>query len=293
MAGINGHTRVCGLLGNPVEHTISPALHNFLARETGENLAYMPFHVPAGLVGEAVQGAYALNMLGLNVTVPYKSEVMPYLKEVDPEAARIGAVNTLVRCEGGFKGYNTDMPGLYRALCVDGVQVENEKVLILGAGGVARAVAMLMADKGAAEVIILNRTLERGEAIAAEVNEIAGRSLVSAMRLSGHDKLPAGEQYLAIQATSVGMHPNTEESAIEDASFYDRVHTGYDLIFNPQETKFMKLVRQRGGRAFNGTKMLLYQGITAYEHWTGKQISEELAQRAYGELLKTMRGETA
>ena len=109
---IDGYTRVCGLIGNPVEHTMSPAIHNTLTAALGENLVYVPFRVPEGRVREAVEGAYALNLLGVNVTVPYKSQVIPFLKEIDPLAERIGAVNTLVRTEGGFRGYNTDMPGV-------------------------------------------------------------------------------------------------------------------------------------------------------------------------------------
>ena len=255
---INGYTRTCGLIGNPVEHTKSPNIHNTLAEEMAENLVYVPFHVPEGHVEEAVKGAYALNLLGCNVTVPYKSDVIPYLKEIDPLAEQIGAVNTLVRTEGGFKGYNMDMPGLYRAMCEDGVKIEDEKVLILGAGGVARAVAVLLASKNAKQIIILNRTLERAQRIADEVNGIAGRDLVQAMVLADYEKLPEGEKYLAIQATNVGMFPKVDEAVIEDEAFYQRVHTGYDLIFNPPETRFMKLVEGNGGRAFNGLKMLLY-----------------------------------
>ncbi len=294
---INGYTRACGLIGDPVEHTMSPALHNFLAERTGENLAYLPFHVQAGHLAEAVRGAYALNLLGLNVTVPYKREVMAHLQEVDPLAARIGAVNTLVRTEGGYRGYNTDMPGLYRAMQSDGVSIEGEEVLILGAGGVARAVAMLLRQKKAKGVIVLNRTLERARELAEEINRMArgeasggvsgrsckealGEGFARAMSLGGYGSLPAGRTYLAVQATSVGMFPAVEDAVIEDADFYKRVHTGYDLIFNPAQTKFMRLVQAHGGRAFGGYKMLLYQGIIAYELWTGRQIAEELAAQA-------------
>jgi hypothetical protein len=111
---INGYTRTCGLIGNPVEHTLSPVIHNTLSMVLGENLAYVPFHVENGRLEDAVKGAFALNLLGLNVTVPYKSDVIPYLTDIDPLAENIGAVNTLVRTETGYKGYNTDMPGLYR-----------------------------------------------------------------------------------------------------------------------------------------------------------------------------------
>lgn len=281
---INGYTRVCGLMGNPVEHTMSPVIHNTLSEKLGKNLAYVPFHVPAGHVKEAVEGAFALNLLGMNVTVPYKSEVIPFLKDIDPLAEQIGAVNTLVRTEGGYKGYNTDMPGLYRAMCEDGVKIAGEKVLILGAGGVARAVAMLLARKDAAEILVLNRSVDRAAAVAEEVNGIAGRQLVKAMPLAEHDRLPAEEKYLAIQATNVGMFPNVEDVVIEEDAFYEKIHTGYDLIFNPSETRFMQKVKCSGGRAFGGMKMLLYQGVIAYELWTGVQVGKELAAEIYARL---------
>lgn len=272
---IDGYTRTCGLIGNPVEHTLSPVIHNTLAKLTNQNLCYVPLRVEEGCLEKAVRGAYALNLLGLNVTVPYKSEVIPFLKEIDPLAEKIGAVNTLVRTEGGFKGYNTDMPGLYRAMCSDGVKIEGEKVLILGAGGVARAVAVLLAQKGAEEIVIINRTLEKARNIAAEINEMSGKKLAQAMCNSDCAQLPEGSKYLVIQATSVGMHPNDDDVVIESEDFYEKVHTGYDLIFNPVKTKFMKLVEKHGGRAFNGSKMLLYQGIIAYELWTDTKVSEE------------------
>ena len=138
---VDGKTAVCGLIGNPVEHTLSPVIHNTLARMTGENLIYVPFRVEKERVEDALKGAFALNVLGLNVTVPHKSEVLPYLDGVDEEAAMIGAVNTLVRTEKGYRGYNTDLPGLYRALLSEGIQVEGEEILLLGAGGASRAAA--------------------------------------------------------------------------------------------------------------------------------------------------------
>lgn len=284
---IDGHTRTCGLIGNPVEHTLSPLIHNYLAEKMDENLVYLAFHVPTGMVGDAVKGAFALNHLGCNVTVPYKTDVLPYLADIDPLAERIGAVNTLVRQDCGYKGYNTDMPGLYRAFMRDGVKIEGEEVLILGAGGVARAVAVLLAEKGAARIIILNRTLERAQAIADEVNTYMGKKLVDAMMLADYPHL-AGRKYLTIQATSVGMHPNVDEVIVEDAEFYNLVHTGYDLIFNPPITKFMQLVRDNGGIAHNGAKMLLYQGVIAFELWTGKNICDELADEVFEKMLEAM-----
>lgn len=288
---INGYTRTCGLIGNPVEHTLSPVVHNTLSMVLGENLAYVPFHVENGRLEDAIKGAFALNLLGLNVTVPYKSDVIPYLTDIDPLAENIGAVNTLVRTETGYKGYNTDMPGLYRAMCEDGVKVKGEKVLILGAGGVARAVAMLLLDKGAREAILLNRTVQKAQEVADEVNRIAGRKFAKAMPMDAYDTLPAGKGYLAIQATSVGMYPGCDAAVIEDPAFYEKVHTGYDLIFNPPKTRFMELVEAQGGKAYNGAKMLLYQGIIAFELWTGCEIKSWLADKVYERMQEAKRTE--
>ncbi|MBP3351060.1 MAG: shikimate dehydrogenase [Lachnospiraceae bacterium] len=274
----NGETRTCGLIGNPVEHTLSPLLQNYLAEETGTNMVYVPFHVDKGCLEEAVKGAFALNLLGCNVTVPYKTDVMEYVTELDPMAAKIGAVNTLVRNEQGFKGYNTDMPGLYRAMLSDGVDPAGKECVILGAGGVARAVAVMLLEKQASKVYILNRTLEKALAITEEVNHMAGREFAKAFTLEEYYKLPEKQRLLVIQATNVGMHPHVEDVVISEEAFYKRVEVGYDLIFNPGDTRFMQMTREAGGKAYNGAKMLVYQGIIAFELWNRIAISEETAE---------------
>lgn len=283
---INGHTKTLGLIGNPVEHTLSPLIHNNLAEMYGHNLVYLPFRVEQDVEG-AVRGANALGFGGINVTVPYKSEVLKYVKEVDEFASRIGAVNTLVPIEGGFKAYNTDIPGLYRGMVSDGVSMENEDVIILGAGGAARSVAILALEKKAKSVHILNRTLSKAQNIASEVNALAGREFAKALELTQYPLLN-GKRYLCIQATSVGLYPNVEDTVISDEAFYELVHTGYDVIYNPYETKFMSLVKAHGGQAFNGLKMLLYQGIIAYELWNDISVSEEAAQQILIEMRKAL-----
>lgn len=272
----DGHTRTCGLIGSPVAHTQSPMIQNHMAQTTGQNLVYLPFPVAHGDLGAAVHGALAMDFLGLNVTVPYKSDVIAFLAEIDPLAERIGAVNTLVRCEGGFKGYNTDMPGLYRAMQQEGVEIAGRTVVILGAGGVARAVAVMLLDRGAEGVYILNRTVDKAAAVAEEVNQMAGRPFAKAYALTDYERIP-GENWLVIQATSVGMHPHVEDVVIEDSAFYRHVEIGYDLIFNPGVTRFMRLTKEAGGRIYNGARMLVYQGIIAFELWTGTSIGQEMA----------------
>lgn len=280
---INGRTRTCGLIGNPVEHTLSPLIHNTLAKRLGQELVYVPFFVERGRLAEAVKGAEALHILGLNVTVPYKSEVIDCLAEIDGLAKNIGAVNTLVQTEGGYKGYNTDMEGLYRAMQSEGIRIAGEQIILLGAGGAARAVAWLCAEKGAERVYLLNRTLDKAETVAGEVNAAAGRETVRPLRLADYAAVPEGK-YLAIQGTSVGLSPQEEDVVIVDDAFYEKVHTGFDLIYNPWETKFMRLVKAHGGRAYNGLKMLLYQGIIAYELWNGVEVPEREAQIVYESL---------
>ena len=195
---INASTQICGLIGNPVGHSVSPVIHNNLASIYGQNLVYVPLEVPEGRLEDAIKGADAFRILGMNVTVPYKSDVIPFLNSIDPLAEKIGAVNTLVREESGYRGYNTDMPGLYRAMISDGVEVAGKDVILLGAGGVARAVALLLLEKGAKHIYIMNRTPERAENIAEEINGYADREFATPMGLKDSPVLQNGRKYLAI-----------------------------------------------------------------------------------------------
>lgn len=291
---IDAKTKVCGLIGYPVEHSVSPVIHNSLAELYNRNMVYVPLPVKPGRLKEAVAGAEAFGFAGMNVTVPYKSEVIPYLRKIDPLAKQIGAVNTLVPTEDGFKGYNTDMPGLYRAMCADGVEIAGEDAILLGAGGVARAIAYLLLEKGAKHIRILNRNRERAERLAEEVNEAAAERggkrevFAAAYGLEEYRKLDDGRRYLAIQATNVGMFPDTGQAVIEDEDFYKLVKTGYDVIFNPTTTRFMELVRRYGGEAFHGLKMLLYQGIIAWELWNDMEVDRETETEIYRKMEKAL-----
>ena len=295
----DGNTMTCGLIGNPVRHTLSPLIHNSIAEMKGVNLVYVPFEVPKGGVKNAVRGANALGIKGLNVTVPYKSDVIDHLVEIDPLAEGIGAVNTLVRTEGGFKGYNTDMSGLYHAMQDEGIVLDGECVVILGAGGVARPVAYLCATKGADRVYVLNRTYEKAEAVAKEVNNALDESLgekIIPMPLDDYKELLDKEKrFFVVQCTSVGLFPDVNSAVIEDEEFYKHVYAAIDVVYKPLETKFMKLVKNAGGKVFSGLKMLLYQGIDAFELWfedEGIKISKEEADIIYKSLMMEVLGAT-
>lgn len=300
MTVIDAKTKVCGLIGYPVGHSVSPIIHNTLAEMYGRNLVYVPLPVEPGKLQKAIEGAEAFGFAGMNVTVPYKSEVIPYLKDIDPLAEQIGAVNTLVPVAGGYKGYNTDMPGLYRAMCSDGVQIAQEEVILLGAGGVARAIAFLLLEKGAKHIFILNRSKERAEALADEINRAAGQmakesgltgregSFAAAYALEEYGLLDDRKRYLAIQATNVGMFPHTGQAVIEEEAFYRLVKTGYDVVFNPTRTRFMELAKQAGAKSCHGLKMLLYQGLIAWELWNDMQVCEEAAEKIYRKMEKAL-----
>lgn len=284
MRQIKGTTRVCGLIGNPVEHSISPLIHNNLAEFENIDLAYMTFKVESGKVADAIKGAYELNMLGLNVTVPHKNEVLRSLVDIDPLAKNIGAVNTLVRVEGGYKGYNTDILGLKRELIEADIELARNDVIILGAGGAARAIVFLCAKEGAKSIYILNRTLEKAQKLADEVNTALNVNTVIGMNIEEYNQLP-NQQFITIQTTSAGLYPDEDCAPIEKIDFYDKVSVGVDIIYNPTKTKFMKLVESKGKKAYNGLKMLLYQGVSAFELWTGTEVSEDVIGRVY-ELMK-------
>ncbi len=288
----DGETLVCGIIGNPVKHTMSPLIHNTLAEMTDINLVYVPFEVPEDGLKAAVKGAYALGIRGLNVTVPYKSDVIQYLKYVDPLAESVGAVNTLVRDDAlkGYRGYNTDMTGLFRSMQEEGIELEGKTVVILGAGGVARPTAHLCVNKGASKVYILNRTLEKAMDIAEEV----GDDRVIPMDIADYKEVILKEKrYFVVQCTSVGLFPDVNSAVIEDKEFYAHAYAALDVVYRPLETKFLKLAKEAGAKTFSGLKMLLYQGIDAYELWNkdaGVKITKEQADEIYSSLILEVNG---
>ena len=282
MIDINGTTRVCGLIGNPVGHSISPVIHNSLAQLMDMNMVYTTFKVEKGDVVTAVNGAYALNILGLNVTVPHKQAVMESLVDIDPLAKAIGAVNTLVRTDKGYKGYNTDILGLERELIDEGVVLLGSR-----AGGAARAIAFLCAKSGAKEIYMLNRTKEKAYDIAKAVNDYFGKECIKPMLISEYDKLEA-DDYVVIQTTSVGLYPNVDDVVIDDEAFYKKVKVGVDIIYNPSETRFMKMCKNAGKPACNGLKMLLYQGVAAYELWNDVSVTKEQADKVYNKMKEEL-----
>ncbi len=287
MRQITAKTALCALFGNPVGHSVSPILHNKLSELMDVDLAYAACPVPEGALEDAVKGAFAMGYKGMNITVPHKQEVMKYLVGVDEDAVKIGAVNTLVRKENGFYGYNTDMPGLYRAVLAEGISIKDAKAIVVGAGGASRACTHMLGKYGASKVYVLNRSLDRAEALCKELSGFYPETEWNALPMTDWSKIP-GEGYFCFQATSVGLSPNIDAAPIEEEGFYAKLEWAFDCIFNPVETKFMRYVREHGKKAVNGLNMLLYQGIMGYELWTEKKVPDEAVKEVSKALMEAL-----
>ncbi|MCR4585791.1 MAG: shikimate dehydrogenase [Lachnospiraceae bacterium] len=284
---IDAGTETYGLMGHPVGHSVSPALQNELIRRYGFNAAYLAWNTEDILA--AVKGGAALGIRGFNVTVPHKQAVMPYLYAIDEDAEKIGAVNTLKLTEGGYVGYNTDMPGLIRAFEYDGVSFKGRCAVLIGAGGAAAAALAAILKCGAGRVLIVNRTIEKARMLAERYSQYypdvsfetagSGAEAVSLMRSTN-------EKWNAVQTTSLGMYPKTDAAAVEEDEFYEMIEDGVDIIFNPEKTLFMEKVERAGGRAYNGLKMLLFQGVRSFEIWHDVRVDDSHTE----ELLTIMRG---
>ncbi len=279
---INGTTGVLGLIGNPVQHTMSPFIHNNLAYRMQKDVIYVPFPVLDDL-SAAIKGAYALGIQGLNITVPYKSEAIPFLNDIDETAKRIGAVNTLIRTEHGFKGYNTDAMGFRRELEAEQIRVADRHTIVLGAGGASAAIVFTLADMGARDIILANRSFPKADTLAERVNQTLKHPIVKPVLLSEVNENMPHDDYLVIQCTSVGLSPRVDDCVVTRDEFYKKVTTGVDLIYNPEQTTFMKGIIRNGGHAYNGMKMLIYQAVSAFELFCGldeipNTVAEEISE---------------
>ena len=275
---IDGNTRVIGIIGNPVRHTKSPRIHNYISEKLDINMVYVPFEV-TGDIKTAVKGAFELGIVGMNITVLYKTDVIESLSDIDPIAERIGAVNTLVRTKEGYKGYNTDMLGLERAVLSEGINLNGETAVLLGAGGAARAAAFMCVRNKVNKLYILNRTVSKAEDIAADLNKyIVSEGLFTKVITLSIDEYNSikEDELIVFQCTKIGL-ADTDKAVINDTAFYDKVKYGVDLIYR-DDTEFINLVRKSGAKAYNGLKMLMYQGIIAYELWNELSVPEKIVQ---------------
>ena len=274
---IDGQTRVVGIIGDPVQHSLSPQMHNAAFKHLKLNFVYIPFHVKPEEVGEAIRGMKALGVVGLNVTVPHKIEVMKYLDEITQDAAAIGAVNTICVKGNGLVGDNTDGQGFVRSLVEDeGVTIASKNVVILGSGGSARAIGYALLKEGASRLIFCNRTVSRAEEMARSFQSqgvfVAGMGVID-----GADEITRAD--ILINTTSAGMKQG--DPLLIDPMWIRAGQVVYDIIYSPPETPLLQAAKARGARAINGLGMLIHQGALAFEIWTGCSAPVEVMRNVF------------
>lgn len=271
---IDAHTGFCGLIGNPVEHSLSPAIHNAAFKQLGLNLVYLAFRVEA--IGEAITGLRALGgFRGASVTIPHKVAAIPFLDEVEPTARYIGAINTIVANQGKLTGYNTDATGALRALRGGAGSLAGKRVVILGSGGAARAIAFALAgESGLAGVNLLGVDATERALLAEDLRSKTSLRVAEAHldEVSLCKTIPDAQ--VLIHCTPIGMSPKTEASCVPATL----LHAGLavmDIVYNPRDTRLLQDARRAGCITIPGLEMFLHQAVAQFELWTNQTAPAE------------------
>ena len=271
----SGSTKIVRLIGYPVEHSKSPFMHNAAFQYMGLDFVYHLFSVKPSDLEEAITSLRAPNVVGANVTIPYKEEVMKYLDEITPEAKFIGAVNTIHNREGKLIGYNTDGQGFITSLLTDGkVKLEGQKVFLIGAGGAGKAVAVKLAERGVERLVITDKMVERAKTLVGKLRENIPDCPVDTIFPDDKEfaKTLLGSTLL-VNATPVGM--NEGDPCVVDPEYLHKDLFIYDVIYN-RETPLIAAAKKRGLKALGGIGMLIHQGAASFEIWTGQKAPIEV-----------------
>jgi shikimate dehydrogenase len=279
---ISGRTKVCGLIADPIEHAMSPVMHNAAFKKLGLDYVYVPFKVKPEDLKEAISGLRALNVRGFNITIPHKMAALPFLDKIDPIAGKIGAVNTVVNDDGILTGYNTDASGFLQSLLEEGIEPGGKHIVILGAGGSAKAIAFILAERGA-HLVILNRHVERAEELARRISPDVKAGALTGENLA--DVLKNAD--IVVNTTSVGMVPDINATPVPAHLISSKLLV-VDIVYNPIETRLLKEAKAAGARTIDGMAMLVWQGAQGFEKWTGVKAPVTVMRE---EVLKGLRHE--
>ena len=268
MQAIDTATQLCAVIGNPVEHSLSPAIHNAAFKATGLNYVYLAFRVEN--VQACLAGMRALpGFRGLSVTIPHKLAVLEYLDEIDPMARHVGAVNTVCNESGRLIGSTTDGPGTLRAFAETCIPLKGKRVLFVGAGGAVRSVAFAMAMQAqCSRITILGRTRSRVEALTADL-VAKTRAVVESGNLSGDLAEAMAAHDVIVNGTPLGMYPHSENDTPIPSEFLSRDHVVFDMVYRPLRTRLIKEAEEIGCRTLLGIEMLIHQAALQFETWTG------------------------
>jgi len=266
---INAHTQFCGVIGNPVEHSLSPAIHNAAFQKLGLNFVYLAFRVE--VIGDAIKGLRALgNFRGASVTIPHKVAAVPFLDSVEPTARHIGAINTIVASGGTLAGYNTDTTGALRALRESVDALKGQRVVMLGSGGAARAIAFALGtEAGAEHVTILGIDDQERVALAQDLRSKTGMTVKESPFDERVLRKVLPDAHLLIHCTPLGMSPKVHETSVP-ATLLHAGLTVMDIVYNPRETRLLKDAKAAGCRVIPGFEMFLHQAAAQFELWTNQ-----------------------
>ncbi|MCL5061794.1 MAG: shikimate dehydrogenase [Nitrospirae bacterium] len=273
---ISGKTKVTGLFGYPVEHSLSPAMHNAAFEYLKLDYCYVTFSVRPDMLKDAVQAIRALGLKGVNVTVPHKENVIPFLDEISEEASFIGAVNTIKNDDGKLTGYNTDGRGFMQSLSDAGIDARDKKIIIVGAGGASRAIGYYLC-KEASEVHLFDVDDKKADSLKEHLNKLKGNvSLADAKSVKNKDFFSGID--IIINATPLGL--KMDDPMPVDISLIDKSHVVCDLIY--KETPLLREASRIGCKTMDGLGMLLWQGVFAFEVWTGIMPPVDVMKKAAG-----------
>jgi len=285
---ITSHTRTLAIIGDPIEHSLTPRIQNVAFQEIGADVVNVAFRVPPSQLGQAVRGGRSLGLLGLMVTIPHKEAVLPLCDELDESARSMGAANLLhFRSDGKIVAYSTDGWAALESLAEEGAAVRGRRVTILGGGGAARSLALTFASAGAAAITVLNRTVERAQIIADEVAALGPTT--QALGLDETTlRATLTDTDLLVNATSVGMHPHADATPVPAAALHKGL-TVYDIVYNPLETRLLREAKAAGARVVDGLGMLIYTNVRAAQICADLNIAAATmraeALRAFAEKL--------
>jgi shikimate dehydrogenase len=278
----NINTKLFFLLGTPLGHSVSPPMHNCVFEKLGLDHIYLPVEVEADNLERTFKGLTCMNVQGFNVTIPHKIRIMDLLDDLDPLAKTIGAVNTICIQDGKTIGFNTDGEDFIRSLKEEtGLDCQGKRFFLLGSGGAARAISMTLADQGAERVFLCNRTVEKAEALASEINrKIRNCAQIVLPEIARQREVIENCDAL-VNCTSLGMHPKDDILPI-DESLIDSHLVVVDIVYNPLITKLLRVAESKGCQICRGLGMLIYQGAAAFKLWTGREpLVSEMSKMAY------------
>ncbi|TFG04004.1 MAG: shikimate dehydrogenase [Promethearchaeota archaeon] len=280
---VSAQTKILGIIGHPISHSMSPVMHNIALSELNLDYVYLAFDVLPKNLENALKGMKALNIKGINITIPFKESVIPYLDIIDPLAQKIGAVNTIKLQDDIIYGKNTDAAGFKKSLSEAQINPSGLDVLLLGSGGAARAISYTLIDS-INRLAIINRKKQNAEQLVSRLKKESNSPIVAKKLTNINLKSEIKIADLLINATPVGMYPSQHDSII-NPNMLHRDLTVIDLVYNPLETQLIKDAKIAGCKTLNGLDMLINQGSLAFEWWTNKKPNTSLMKRKIIELL--------